>query len=372
MNQDNTQNASEDNFEEVSQTSTGKQSEPDRDQESQESWGQRILSWWLRVRIYVEIFLFILVLVVIVFWNRIFIVINSGELGVYYRLFGEGTVLDEEPRGEGLNVIFPWNRIYVYNVREQEFTHTFQVLAREGLHISVEISIRYHPKRDGFHLNYLHKELGPNYLRTVIVPEIQSALRFIIGKYEPQELYQADYGLLDSALSESLLQLTESYVQLVDLLVMKITLPPIVRNAIEEKLREEHNAEKYEYLLMQAQQEAKRKAILAQGIRDFQDIVAEGISQELLRWRGIEATLELARSPNSKIVVIGGADGLPLILNTEASNALGGQVKNATQIPAQIPSATSSYYGSDPGFSPGASPSFYEPTSTILHTNPTQ
>ncbi len=369
MNQENHKDYSNNTSEEFHDASSEGQSESKNKNSGKKKIGKHSQSsWWAKTRLYLELFLFLMVLIIIVFWNRIFIVIHSGELGVFYRTFYQGTVLDKPPRGEGLNIIFPWNRIYIYNIREQQVTHLFHVLTREGLNVSIEISIRYHPKRDGFHLNYLHKEFGPNYLDVVIIPEVQSALRFIIGKYEPQELYQADYGLLDAALSESLLQLTESYVELVDLLVMKIELPPLVKNAIEEKLMEEHNAEKYAYLLIQAQQEAKRKAILAQGIRDFQDIVAEGISNELLRWRGIEATLELARSPNSKIVVIGGADGLPLILNTDTASLSGKNVMNASN----INNATSSYYGSDPGFSPGSSASFYEPTSSILKTSPTQ
>jgi regulator of protease activity HflC (stomatin/prohibitin superfamily) len=307
---------------------------------------RRLHQWTLKKRFSIEIGLFIIVLVVLFFWNNIFISVHSGEMGVLYRRFWGGTVLDKPPLGEGLHIIFPWNKIYVYNMRAQQINQQFYVLTKEGLNITLDISIRYHPRRDKFALNYLHKELGPDYLHTVVIPEIQSALRFIIGKYEPQELYQTDFGMLDAALSEALLQLTESYVVLDDLLVMKVTLPQMVQQAIEEKLTEEHNAEKYKYLLKQAEEEAKRKVILAQGIRDFQDVVSEGISEQLLQWRGIEATLELARSPNAKIVIIGGRDGLPLIFNTgdslsasSAANSASNAIKNTT-----------GYFSSDPIF----------------------
>ena len=241
--------------------------------------------------------------------------------------------MNKPPLKEVLHFILPWNKIYVYNIRIQQYTQEYHVLSRDGLKISITISIRYHPRRDQ-QLNNLHQQLGPDYLHTVIIPEIEAALRTIIGKYEPAELYQAEYGLLESAISESLLQLTESYVHLDDLLITKIELPPMVQEAIEEKLREQHNAEKYKYLLIQAEEEAKRKVILATGIRDFQDIVREGISTPLLQWRGIEATLELARSPNAKIIIIGGRDGLPLILNT-------GDISSSPGTTNSIPSASS-------------------------------
>ncbi len=319
------------------------------------SFLRSIHAGWIRHRFTVEVSLFIVVLVVIFFWNNIFITIHSGEMGVYFKRFGEGTVLNQLPLGEGFHIIFPWNKIIIYNVRQQQVTQQFFVLTKEGLNVTIDISIRYHPRREEFKLNYLHKEIGPDYLQTVIIPEIQSALRFIVGKYEPQELYQADYELLDAAISESLLQLTESYISLDDLLIMKITLPSLVQQAIEEKLREEHNAEKYKYLLMQASEEAKRKVILAQGIRDFQDIVAEGISQELLQWRGIEATLELARSNNAKIVIIGGKDGLPLILNTgEATTSMNRSINSASE----VLSVTQTTISTDPGLDPGSSSSF--------------
>lgn len=309
----------------------------------------RLRRWLIDWRFTMEIGFFICVFVVIFFWNNIFITVHSGELGVFFRRFAGGTVLDKPPLEEGLHIIFPWNKIYIYNVRVQEFTHQFYVLTKEGLNITIDISIRYHPRREKFALNKLHKELGPEYLHTIIIPEIQSALRFIIGKYEPQELYQADFGMLDAALSEAVLQLTESYVVLDDLLVMKVTLPPTIQQAIEEKLREKHNAEKYKFLLKQAEEEAKRKVILAEGIRDFQDIVSEGISQQLLQWRGIEATLELARSPNAKIVIIGGKDGLPLILNTgEGLAAAKSSLESASET---IQDASVSIF-SDPNFNP--------------------
>ncbi|MBD3265262.1 hypothetical protein GF373_01210 [bacterium] len=276
----------------------------------------RTLNWLRRKRFLLEIGLFLFVAAVIYLWPMIFITIQSGERGVLYRRF-TGTVLEQEPLREGLHIIPPWDIIYIYNIRQQHTRHTFHVLSRDGLRVDITISIRQHPRRKGTDLNYLHEYLGPNYLQNVIVPEIEAALRFIVGKYEPEELYQMEYGFLDAALTEALRQLEDLYVVLDDLLITNIELPPLVKSSIEAKLLEFHNAEKYQYLLMQAKEEAKRKVILATGIRDFQDIVSEGISHELLKWRGIEATLELAKSTNPKVVIIGSSEkGVPLILNT--------------------------------------------------------
>lgn len=276
---------------------------------------KRVWSWLGRRKLYIELGLLLLLLLTIVLFNKIFISIHPGELGVLWLRFG-GTVVDEEPLQEGLHIILPINNVYVYDTRVQQWKHEFHVLSSDGLQIIINMSIRYYPHRDE-RLNLLHQQIGPDYLQKVIIPEIEASLRTIIGKYTPAELYQADYELLESAISESLMQLTENFVVLDDLLITEIQLPPLVQEAIQNKLREQHNAEKYEYLLLQAEEEAKRKVILATGIRDFQDIVGEGISTQLLQWRGIEATLELAKSPNSKIVILGNSrDGLPLIFDT--------------------------------------------------------
>lgn len=296
----------------------------DRDDEAQERPAppkrkptpiQRLGYWIARRRIYMEIFLLILVLITIFMYDRIFISIQSGELGVLWLRFG-GTVVEEPPLQEGLHIVWPFNRVHIYDTRVQQELHEFHVLSSDGLRITITMSIRYYPHRDE-RLNELHKKIGPDYLEKIIVPEIESSLRTIVGKYTPAELYQADYSLIESAISESLMQLTENFVVLDDLMITEIELPAMVQEAIQSKLIEQHNAEKYEYLLLQAQEEAKRKVILATGIRDFQDIVGEGISTQLLQWRGIEATLELAKSPNAKVVVIGNSrDGLPLIFDT--------------------------------------------------------
>ncbi len=297
-----------------------------------ETLGKLILSWWQRYRFRIEIFAFIFLGLSVYLWNYIHISIHSGERGVLYRRFFGGTVTDHT-YNEGFHLLWPWDKMYVYEVRAQQFEHQFDVLSEDGLRITVKISIRYRPKID--QLGILHKEIGPEYVERILVPEVQSALRVLIGQYDPEEIYQTQRSIIENAVKESLLQVAEEYIELDDLLIKSIELPPMVRQAIERKLTQEQVAKEFEYRLMQAEQEAKRKKIEAQGIRDFQDIVSEGISNQFLRWHGIEATLELAKSPNSKIIIIGGpSDGLPLILNT------GDMVSSGTGTAPLIPNAT--------------------------------
>jgi len=154
-------------------------------------------------------------------------------------------------------------------------------------------------------------------VQNIVAPETQSVLRVIFGQLQPEEIFTTQRNILKTVLQEATLRMAEKYIILDDLLIKKITFPPTIKEAIERKLKQEQIALEYDFRLLQAEQEAKRKKIEAQGIRDFQDIVSEGISNQLLRWRGIEATLELSKSPNTKIIIIGGPrDGLPLIMNT--------------------------------------------------------
>lgn len=273
----------------------------------------RLRRWIVKKRFTIEIVLALFALLLLFFWDSIFITIRSGELGVMYRRFMGGTVM-ERTYNEGLHIVPPWDKLYVYDIRVQRKQTTFSVLTVDGLNIEVEVIIRYHPVFET--LPSLHRFVGPDYVEKVVLPEIQSVLRIILGQLHLGEIYTTDRDILRIAALEAMLQVSEKYIQLDDLLITRITLPEMLRNAIERKLMRQQLALEYEYRLLESEQEAKRKKIEAQGIRDFQDIVSEGISEYLLRWRGIEATLELAKSNNAKVVIIGGSDGLPLILNT--------------------------------------------------------
>ncbi len=247
-------------------------------------------------------------------WKSIFVKIGPGEAGVIYRLFGGGTDV-ENVYGEGLQVVFPWNTMYIYNTRVQQVADEFMVLSQDGLAIKVEVSTRYRPEFK--QLGLLHKHIGPGYVQQVVIPEVQAEFRYVFGQYKPDEIYTSQGFILQTVVQGALGEIGDRYILLDDLLIKGVTLPPMVAGSIESKLRAQQGALEYQYRLEAEEKEAMRKKIEAGGIRDFQDtITGNGISDQFLRFKGIEATLELAKSPNAKIVIIGGGDDrLPLILD---------------------------------------------------------
>ncbi|ACB75240.1 prohibitin family protein [Opitutus terrae] len=269
---------------------------------------------WREHRVVLVIAGFLLAFVVAFFWNRIFIRIEAGHAGVLYRLFQGGTVT-KHVYGEGLHVIAPWNTMFIYNARVQQVADAFTVLSQDGLAINVEVSIRFRPLYD--QLGLLHKHVGYDYVDKVVKPEIQAQFRFVLGQYKPEEIYTSQNFIVQTVVQGALANVGDRHILLDDLLLKAVTLPRPVAEAIESKLRAQQLAQEFDYRLQTEGKEAQRKKIEAQGIRDFQDtITGGGISEEFLRFKGIEATLEIARSPNSKVVIIGGGeDRLPIILD---------------------------------------------------------
>lgn len=267
--------------------------------------------WDRRLRTSVLLFLLIFAAILLLLWPRIFIPIRSGEAGVLYRLFS-GTQVSAL-YDEGLKVIFPWNRMHVYNVRLQVSEQTYNLLTKDGLPVTIKVSLRY--RADVRTLPVLHVNVGTDYAEKVVFPETESVLRRAVGNYTAEEVYTSKRGFLETVIANALVEGEERYVIVDAVLVRTVTLPEKVRNAIEAKmaLREQNSA--FVYRLAIERQEAKRKKIEAEGIRDYQDTIRQSLTPDLLRWQGIQATRDLAASPNSKTVVIGaGADGLPIIL----------------------------------------------------------
>ena len=259
------------------------------------------------------------------FWNRIFVLIESGHAGVIFRPLTGGTDVDRT-YNEGLRIVAPWNRMVIYDARVQQVGDEFRVLSTDGLEFSVEVSIRYRPMRDS--LGLLHKNIGVDYVEKIIKPEIQSQFRFILGQYHPEEIYTSKGFILQIVKQGGLAQLNDRYILLDDLLLKAIRLPPAVAESIESKLRAQQLALEFDYRLESETKEAQRKKIEAEGIRAFQEIITSGgITESYLRFRGIQATLELAKSPNSKVIVIGaGRDGMPLILDGRTDAPLTGDL----------------------------------------------
>lgn len=248
-------------------------------------------------------------------WPHILIRVGPGEAGVHYKLFGGGTVT-QPVYGEGIHVIAPWNRMYIYDLRIQEREHSVELLTREGLKLTFKLSVRYRPEYELVGL--LHKRVGPDYVETIVIPQVVSVLRVHVGQSTAEEVYTTKRAILQSIFAEAIEQAAQNHIVINQVIIRTIELPSVVQDAVEEKIEYRHIAESYEYRLMEAQQEAKRKKIEAEGFKEYNQIISESLTPEILKWKGVEATLEISKSPNSKVVVIGnGENGLPVILGAD-------------------------------------------------------
>jgi regulator of protease activity HflC (stomatin/prohibitin superfamily) len=253
------------------------------------------------------------IILVIIFWSRMTITIESGHGGVLFKTFGGGLKV-EKTYGEGFHFIAPWNRMIVYEVRQKEIAEVMNVLSSNGLEINVDVSAWYQPVYD--EIGFLHQNIGADYLQRVVIPALRSAARSVIGRYTPEQIYSTKRDAIqDEIYEETKNILTPKHVQLNRALIRSITLPQNLKNAIESKLKQEQLALEYEFKLERAQQEAERQRIEAEGKAAANRILSASLTEKILRDKGIEATIKLSESPNSKIVVIGNSeDGLPLIL----------------------------------------------------------
>ncbi len=248
--------------------------------------------------------------------NTTFLTIDPGQKGVIFKRFGGGLIKDKV-YDQGFHIIAPWNKMYIYDVRTNEAFETMEVLSKNGLTIKVELSYRYMPKPEK--IGFLHDEIGPAYLERIIKPEIRSATREVIGKYLPEELYSTKREAIQD---EIFLRTSESvgkkHLILDAVLIREVELPETLQAAIERKLKEEQLALEFDFRLDKERKEAERKIIEAKAKAEANRILNASLSDKILRDKGIEATLELGQSNNSKVVIIGsGKEGLPLILGNQ-------------------------------------------------------
>lgn len=258
-------------------------------------------------------FVFVIILLVVLI-SKSAVTIGSGEAGVLYKTFGDGVVTEEPPLGEGFHIVAPWNKVFVYEVRQQELFEKMKVLSSNGLEIQIDASAWYQPVQT--QLGNLHQSLGEGYLDRVIKPAIRSAARSVVGRYTPEQLYSSKRDAIqDEIFEETKKILDKQNVQLNEVLVRDVTLPSTIKEAIERKLKQEQESLEYEFRLVTAAKEAEKVRIEAQGKADANKILSASLTDKILQDKGIEATLKLAESPNSKVIVVGGGDaGLPLIL----------------------------------------------------------
>lgn len=239
--------------------------------------------------------------------------IPSGHRGVKYFKFGDGTEMGKI-YDEGFNWHFPWNRIYVFKIQLEERKEDLQILTADGASIMLEVSIWYRPMVEK--LDSLQKRIGPNYFNSVVAPALRGVARAVVGQFKPEEIYSTKRDVIATEIiTEMQTLLTTKYVSVENIIIRNVILPPKITEAINAKLAADQEQQQMTYVLLKETQEAERKRIEAKGIADFQKIVSSGITETLLKWKGIEATQKLAESPNSKVVIIGsGKDGLPIIL----------------------------------------------------------
>ncbi|MGA8950203.1 MAG: prohibitin family protein, partial [Xanthobacteraceae bacterium] len=315
--------------------------------------------WWRRVWRHLpgfSVIVMLCLLIVVVLWPYIVITVPSGKVGVLWKRFngldlycwcwvGRGTVLDpRELREEGLHIIWPWDKLFLYDLRLQSNTQTYNAISKDGVNVGAEISVRYQLLHNS--VAVMHKFIGPDYLNSVIAPEIGSQARQIISQYTAEEVYTSREAIqkqIRDAAQRSLAanlnklvqpeameqpdprhynEFLQNAIQILDTLVLSIELPPEIVAAINRQTEQYYMINEYKFRVQREAEESKRKQIEADGIAAFQKTVSQGISDSYLRWRGIEATLALAQSPNTKIVIIGsGKDGLPIILGNDVPAA---------------------------------------------------
>ncbi|MFT4680205.1 MAG: regulator of protease activity HflC (stomatin/prohibitin superfamily) [Flavobacteriales bacterium] len=256
----------------------------------------------------------VIILVAILFVKNTFVILQPTERGVVFKKYTSG--LDtEHVLTEGLNLVAPWNDVIKFEIAEQQIEETMDVLSQDGLAISIDVSLRFRliPGSVG----YLYKAFRTDYISNLVRPELRSAVRRTVGQYTPEEMYSTKRQEIETLIEDNTRKiLANNHIELKALLFRSIKLPTAIQKSIEEKLSADQEAQKYSYLIEQEKKEAERRRIDAEGKAAANLILSASLTDKILREKGILATEKLATSPNSKIIVIGGGgDGLPIILN---------------------------------------------------------
>ncbi len=253
---------------------------------------------------------FALLIVIVLVLGRSVRVIPAGSVGVI-DLFGR---VSPVPLNAGIQFANPLARVVTMSIKTLELKEVMDVPSKEGLTMNIECSVLFH--LDPEKAADVYRTIGQDYVPVILEPQFRSVTRGVTAGYEAKALYTSEREHLAQVITGDLQKLLGPRGVLIESTPLRrLTLPQRITTAIEEKLSADQESQRMEFVLLKEKQEAERKRIEASGVADFQRIVAQGISPELLRWKGIEATTKIAESPNSKVIVIGGGkDGLPLIL----------------------------------------------------------
>lgn len=268
------------------------------------------------------IIVMLLMMVPIYFLPRLFSIIPAGHKGALYQTLWGGTQLNGKYYDEGFHFMYPWDKMILYDTRIKERQDTILALTEDGLEVSAEISYRNFP--DYTRIGRLHRELGPGYLETILIPHITAITRDIISQHRVDKLYSTSRDSIQIVMTQRCqTQITDNYpISIVDIVVRNIVLPETVREAIARKLVREQEMLEFDFRLAIEEKEAARKVIEAEGEERARLVEARGVkifldtaNIDILKWEGINATKELSKSPNAKVVVVGTGDGdLPIIL----------------------------------------------------------
>ena len=256
------------------------------------------------------------VVVLLIFISKSAVTIGPGEGGVVFQSLGDG-IDTETTYGEGFHLILPWNRMIVRKVRQQSISDEMNVLSVNGLEVKVNGTIWYEPEFSN--LGKLIKTKGEDYERELLDPAVNAAARSVVGRYTPEQLYSSKRDVIEQEILDEVQNiLKDQYLMVKRVLVEDVKLPTTIRTAIETKLKQEQESLEYEFRIAKAQKEAKRQKIDAEGKAVANKILSASLTDKILREKGIEATLELSKSPNSKVIVIGsGKSGMPIILGNQ-------------------------------------------------------
>lgn len=245
---------------------------------------------------------------------QFFTQVPAGHVGVI-DFFG---IVSERTLPAGINLVNPLARVIKFSIQTKEHKETMETLSREGLTIGLEISALYRLNPDSAARVY-KTVAGGDYETIILIPQFRSISRAVTASFQASALYSTDRDRLGMAIQEELSKAVASRGVIIETTPLRnVALPIQLTEAIEQKQKADQESQRMEFILTKEKQEADRKRIEAKGIADFQTIVAAGISEQLLRWKGIEATEKLASSPNTKVIIVGaGKDGLPIILDTK-------------------------------------------------------
>jgi regulator of protease activity HflC (stomatin/prohibitin superfamily) len=262
------------------------------------------------------IFIVVLVVALIILFSKSTVTIGPGEGGVIFESLGNG-INTEKTYSEGFHVVAPWNRMIILKVRQQSISDEMNVLSVNGLEVKVNGTIWYEPEFKN--LGLLIKTKGEDFERELLDPAINAAARSVVGRYTPEQLYSSKRDVIEQEiLDEIQIVLKEQYLLVTRVLVEDVKLPTTIRTAIETKLKQEQESLEYEFRIAKAEKEAKRQKIDAEGKAVANKILSESLTDKILQENGMGATLELSKSPNSKVIIIGsGKSGMPIILGNQ-------------------------------------------------------